>query len=278
MTVPLNFVTLLHDADLPVSTTRLLRHTYTGARAGFTPYELWINDRLKFDYYQSRHTESAHRKLRSSSHWAAFVANSQGNTMFVGCYSVRYAGTTTDDTHFLTDNSRHPAGTIHSYAVLPSEALKEYSERLFIDWPVPLAWVQRANGVKPIAELLREAHVPPFPGFLEFVQPLSAIAGLPETWHTALRSMRGIYLLACPRTNEHYVGSAYGTGGFLERWLGYAVNMHGGNVGLQSREPSDYQVSILEAIGTSASLDDILYRENLWKTKLLSRTLGLNRN
>jgi len=43
---------------------------------------------------------------------------------------------------------------------------------------------------------------------------------------------------------------------------------HGGNVALKSRDPSDYQVSILEVCASSASVDDILATEQLWKAKL----------
>jgi hypothetical protein len=53
---------------------------------------------------------------------------------------------------------------------------------------------------------------------------------------------------------------------------------HGSNVGLKSREPSDYQVSILEVAGSSATADDILKMEGRWQTKLQSREMGLNRN
>jgi len=33
---------------------------------------------------------------------------------------------------------------------------------------------------------------------------------------------------------------------------------HGGNIGLKSRDPSDYQVAILEVAGTAADHKDIL--------------------
>jgi hypothetical protein len=93
-----------------------------------------------------------------------------------------------------------------------------------------------------------------------------------------LAAVRGVYLLTCPRTNEQYVGAAHGGDGFLGRWLGYARSGHGGNVGLKSRDPSDYRVSILEVAASSASVEDILAMEARWKDKLQSREMGLNRN
>ena len=117
-----------------------------------------------------------------------------------------------------------------------------------------------------------------FPGFLNFVEPLSRLNALPKGWITALQSSRGIYLLACPRTKEQYVGSATGEHGFWGRWLNYLDNGHGGNVVLKSREPSDYQVSILEVAGTTSTENDILQVEQRWKAKLQTRQMGLNGN
>jgi len=64
----------------------------------------------------------------------------------------------------------------------------------------------------------------------------------------------------------------------MGRWMQYVVTGHGGNVGLKSREPSDYQVSILEVAGSAATVEDILQMEILWKRKLQSQEMGLNRN
>ena len=105
-----------------------------------------------------------------------------------------------------------------------------------------------------------------------------AIEALPSNWLAALRAARGIYLLTCPRTKEQYVGSAYGEDGFLGRWTGYARDGHGGNIGLKSRELSDYQVSILEVCGSGLTVDEIIRVEALWKAKLQSREMGLNKN
>ena len=53
---------------------------------------------------------------------------------------------------------------------------------------------------------------------------------------------------------------------------------HRGNVGLKSRDPSDYQVAILEVAGTAADHKDILEMEGRWQRTLQSREMGLNRN
>jgi hypothetical protein len=53
---------------------------------------------------------------------------------------------------------------------------------------------------------------------------------------------------------------------------------HGGNVGLRGRDPSDYLVSILEVAGSNVSAEEIIGLEGVWKMKLHSRDMGLNRN
>jgi hypothetical protein len=99
---------------------------------------------------------------------------------------------------------------------------------------------------------------------------------LAYTWKEVLRVNKGVYLLACPRTREHYMRSAYGEEGFIGRWSDYVATNHGGNVGLKTRDPSDYFVSILEVAGSSASADEIISLEETWKKKLHSRLIGLN--
>lgn len=113
---------------------------------------------------------------------------------------------------------------------------------------------------------------------MNFIQTLSQLEKVPQSWIAALRSSRGVYLLTCSKTKEQYVGSATGEEGFWGRWQAYIHTGHGGNVGLKSRDPSDYQVSILEVAGTSATTDDILTMEGRWQSKLQSREMGLNRN
>lgn len=93
-----------------------------------------------------------------------------------------------------------------------------------------------------------------------------------------LRSSRGVYRLTCPRTREQYVGSATGEEGFWGRWQEYSQTGHGGNVVLKSRDPSDYQVSILDVAGPAATHTDIIKMESQWKVKLQSREMGLNKN
>jgi hypothetical protein len=84
---------------------------------------------------------------------------------------------------------------------------------------------------------------------------------LPQGWITVFKASKGIYLLTCPKTKEQYVDSATGDEGFWGRWQDYVRTGHGGDVALKSRDPSDYQVSILEVAGTASTKDEIIKME-----------------
>ncbi len=47
---------------------------------------------------------------------------------------------------------------------------------------------------------------------------------------------------------------------------------------LRARDPSDYQVSVLQVAGSDTTDEEILGMESLWKRKLQSQEMGLNAN
>lgn len=283
--MPLTFNQLLRSEGIDPGDVRLLRHQTDKVR-GRTPYTLWRDDPGAFERYQNTQDSNQRAHFRGR-YWASFVAPPDGSTLFVGLYHVHLVGTV-------------PAGAIDAftgrgvgedkgwteydqYACTRADALSDYIGRLFIHWGDTAssrrAWKQRADlQDKPIVELSRTFREEAFPGFTKLIRPLSEIEAMPGAWKEVLASSRGVYLLACPRTREHYVGSASGAGGFLARWRDYVANRHGGNAELKIRDPSDYLVSILEVAGSAASEADIIAMEGDWKLKLHSRAIGLNRN
>jgi hypothetical protein len=273
------FNTILREAGLPLNDIRLIRHKDKRAKRGFTPYELWRDNRPQFENYQSTQSISNRPKLNAP-YWAVFVVNLSDETMFAGLYSVNYRGLLEKDTPMPHMDGIDKAGSCDVYDLKLQDKLQDLIGKIFIDWgPGALAWVQyAARNDKPITELRREFREPDFPGFLNFIQPLSKLDNLPKSWVATLKSSRGVYFLTCPKTKEQYVGSARGEEGFWGRWQNYVNTGHGGNEGLKSRDPSDYQVSILEVAGTSATPEDIQTMEGRWQTKLQSKEMGLNRN
>jgi hypothetical protein len=275
----LTFGTLLDLANIDRASVRLLRHQDNRYPGHASPYALWRDNRARFDDYQATQGFGDAAKLRAPL-WASFVGVAGKKTLFVGMYAADLIGPLPQDRPHPIHGEPEPAGSCNFYRLQQRTELAEYAGRLWIDWGDGFrAWIQRGDKVhKPIMELTRTFGEPEFPGFSTLILKLSEIGTLPSSWLAALGSTRGIYLLTCPRTREQYVGMASGAGGFLGRWREYFATGHGGNVGLKSRDPSDYQVSILETVGSAATIADLLVLEGNWKGKLMSRELGLNRN
>ncbi|TAX42237.1 GIY-YIG nuclease family protein [Rhizobium leguminosarum] len=275
----LTFGTLLDLANIDRASVRLLRHQDNRYPGHASPYALWRDNRARLDDYQATQGFGEAAKLRAPL-WASFVGVAGKKTLFVGMYSADLVGPLPEDRPHPIHGGAEPAGSCNLYRLQHRTELAEYAGRLWIDWGDGFrAWIPRGDKVhKPIMELTRTFGEPEFPGFSTLILKLSEIETLPPSWSAALGSTRGIYLLTCPRTREQYVGMAAGAAGFLGRWRDYFATGHGGNVALKSRDPSDYQVSILETVGSAATIADLLFLEGTWKDKLMSRELGLNRN
>lgn len=276
---PLTFRTLLDLAGFDPRSVRLLRHQDNRYTGHLSPYILWRDNRPRFEDYQATQGFGDAPDLNAPV-WASFVGVPGRETLFVGLYDAALIGPLPEDRRHPITGGIEPAGSCNLYRLIPKAELAEYAGRLWIEWGKGYrAWIQRGDRVpKPVVELRRTFGEDPFPGFSALILNLSDIDTVPASWLAALSSTRGVYLLSCPRTREQYVGIASGAEGFLGRWREYLATGHGGNVGLKSREPSDYQVSILETVGTGATVNDLLAAETRWKAKLLSREMGLNRN
>jgi len=278
--MPILFNSVLEQFGYVPANVILLRHQDKRAERGRTPYELWRDDRPAFELYQSLQSFKNRSKFSRARNWASFVATLDGATMFAGLYAVKYKGLLAEDTPQPHTGRIDSARSCDAYDLKMDERMADLAGRIFIEWgDGTRAWVQRAEKQnKPIVELRPEFKEDDFPGLLSLKESLSKVERLPAAWMTTLKNAKGVYLLTCPRTKEQYVGSACGNEGFWHRWMEYVVTGHGGNVALKSREPSDYQVSILEVAGSAATPDDVRKMESRWKEKLQSREMGLNKN
>jgi len=280
MTMAILFNSVLTQIGIDPANVILLRHQDQRAARGRTPYELWRDNPSAFENYQSVQSIPNRPKFVRAPIWASFVGTPDGATMFVGLYAAKYCGLLAEDRPRVYADGVDRAGRCDIYELRRDDRLVELEGKLLIAWgDGTRSWVQRAERQnKAIVELRSEFKEPEFPGFLKLIAPLSQVAAFPKGWIEVLKNATGVYLLTCPRTKEQYVGSAYGSEGFWHRWMDYAMTGHGGNVALKSREPSDYQVSILEVAGSNLQIEDIVAMETRWKRKLQSGEMGLNRN
>lgn len=278
--MPFRFNMLLTDAGIAPSEVRLLRHQPTVA--GQSLLDIWRTDRPLFEQYQALQL-NARRGEFSRPYWASFIGTWDGKTLFTGLYSVGSPERIDEAIISPISGIEHPADELDRFTVTADDAASEYAGKLFIDWgggaSGKRAWVQRAElQDKVITELHRDGTQRPFPGLMHLANPLSTLADAPSEWVQQLSAANGVYLLTCPRDGSLYVGSATAEGGFWSRWANYRMNGHGGNVAMIDRERSDYIVSVLQVAGSTDTYDDILAAERLWKRKLQTRELGLNRN
>jgi hypothetical protein len=198
--LPITLNLILREAGLPLNEVCLLRHQDNRAKRGCTPYELWRDNRPAFDLYQS-HQQIARRLEFSKSHWASFVGTPDNETLFVGVYEAKYKGLLDHDRPKVHMDGIDPAGSCDVYDLTLVEPLRDLIGRLLIEWgPGARAWVQRADRKdKPIKELRVAFKEPDFPGFLNFVEPLSRLKTVPKGWIAALQSSRGIYFAHLPQ-------------------------------------------------------------------------------
>jgi hypothetical protein len=270
----ITFNTLLRSEGIDPSVVKLVRHQYQ--RLGRpTPFQLWRSDVGQFKLYQQVQGRNVFARARLL---ASFVATPFEETLFVGLYEIRGVGQAPKG--LIDPSSGQKVRGKNFYDLEAATMLREYRGRLVVAWGAGYrAWVQRAAARdKAIIEIRRTLSDPPFPGFLDFRERLSRLATVPHAWREALSSVSGIYLLTCPNTGKHYVGSAQGTVGFWGRWEDYVASGHGGNRRMMGLPPSDYQVCVLEVAASSTSPDELLRMEARWKEKLRSRDFGLNGN
>ncbi|WP_286819697.1 GIY-YIG nuclease family protein [Desulfobacter sp. UBA2225] len=101
-------------------------------------------------------------------------------------------------------------------------------------------------------------------------------------WKVALENQKGIYLISDTSNGKMYVGSAYGENMIHGRWTSYINNGHGGNIDLKNLDFShikeNFNYSILEIFKSTVDDNVIIRRESWWKSVLLSKEYGYNKN
>jgi hypothetical protein len=256
---------VIEAASLNPTDVLLMRHpvSNTDARTALESGGLLEYVSVQRESFPSRHT-----------YWLNFRGEESNSARLEACFV----------------NSGHVGGG--RFTLQKSDLLADLCGRLVIDWGTGTrSWAQNGTtaNLKPVLAIL-ERPAMPFPGFERLVLSfgdLSEVIGQPRRyaqWHTAMASVNAIYLIVDTVTGKQYVGSAYGQDGLLGRWSEYVATFHGGNKRLIEEllvDPAtvrNFQYSVLRVLPKTATIDDVVTVESLYKDKLLSKTFGLNAN
>ncbi len=223
-------------------------------------------------------------------YWCVFISDKSTTAKFFACYKVNCGVCDTldvkPDGFPLKDWFQ---GQKMFYELEHIDLLKEYEGRLLIEWGKgALAWAQKATNEKPIVAIQDKRVFSGYENFILTYDELKEIVKDPtayESWHTALSSVNAIYLIVDRENGRQYVGSAYGKDGLLGRWAHYVDSLHGDNKLMKEllcNYPQRYkyfQFSILQLLPKTATPDDVIHTETLWKKKLMTyEPLGMNAN
>lgn len=141
-----------------------------------------------------------------------------------------------------------------------------------------------------LCEIKREIYkVVSFPGYakvdIQFDLLKEIINCSDYGWKTALSNVKGVYLITDKSNGKLYIGSAYGSNAFWQRWTEYVNNGHGNNKLLKEvinkngiSYSSNFTFSILEICNINSMDDEIIGKESFWKDRLLTRKFGYNEN
>jgi len=129
----------------------------------------------------------------------------------------------------------------------------------------------------------------PFPGYenvnLDYSTLKTIIKNEDLSWKTALKNIKGVYLITDKSNGKLYVGSVYGKEAFWTRWSQYIHSGHGNNIDLKKllqetgeAHLENFNFSILEIRSSITDDLEIQQREAYWKRVLLTRQFGYNKN
>jgi hypothetical protein len=251
-----------------------------------------------FNAYQQTQGERVERAVESligKGHVASFIGINPGTALFIGLYKVEGS----------KPLSRKQFWIVPAYAELKSFGMRGFTEeesrnsvqwfdltltdfytawkgKLVIGWPPPeRAWMRRAHKNNlPVQAVFEESALDAaMPAWDAIDVSWEELRVLPTKWKSALQHWRGIYYIFDTSDSKGYVGSAYGSGNILDRWLGYAATGHGGNKLLRSRNSANFRFSILQRLSPDLEAAEVIQVEASWKQRLHSRhPFGLNDN
>jgi len=143
-----------------------------------------------------------------------------------------------------------------------------------------------------VSELLRTPYSGEFfPGYENINHKFTALEPIFRqeltSWFSALKNVKGVYLITDTSNGKRCIGSAYGETGVWARWSSYIGTGHGHNddfskiIKEHGKEyaRNNFVFSLLEYRPMKTDDKTIIDRESYWKEVLLTRTsFGYNNN
>ena len=254
-------------------------HKDKRATRGRNPYELWRDNRPQFEMYQTSQSNANRKKFKAPC-WAVFIVNPNDEKHVGGLYNAKSGSTETRQAHAaykVAWKRQEPAMYMISLWTMPYVTL--LGDFSLIGVPQPLRGSNmRIGTISPLRNCGMLFQEEDFPGFLNFIQPLSNLDNLPKSWTTVLESsLESICSFAERRRNNMLdprpatKGSGFAGRITFKRGTAAMWVLRAGNQAIISSE-------FLEVAGSSASTDDIRAMEGRWQRKLQSKDMGLNRN
>lgn len=278
----LYFSDVLRRAGIEPAKVKLIRHSLAdkGFRSCYqkgmvTEYTCWQKEGFSREY----------------PYWAVFISEKDNHARLYALYKV--GNSVPDTASVVPAGFPHPEwfkGEKRYFSLERLDVLQEYEGRLVIDWgEAPRMWHQMGTTEKPIVAIQSAMQVP-FPGYENVVLTYDQLKEMVENgtdyvlWHTALAAVNAVYLIVDTENGRQYVGSAYGAGGLLGRWRCYVDTLHGNNklmrelICLHPDRYHHFQFSILQILPQTATADEMIRTESLWKQKLRTIQFGMNGN
>lgn len=236
------------------------------------------------------------KALSEHKYWMIFVSAGKTHSLFLEMYEFKGKEPLSEHKRSekfpFQDYYDNKNGKDVLYKLDETDLFGDLKKRLVIDWGKGVInWYNKGTNEKPIVSI--QSVMPKiFPGFEKLVMTHSELETMVtdvteeyREYKNALSAVKGVYLILNTRTGEQYIGSAYNEDGIFGRWTQYAIApYHGGNqklIELLHRHKEAYknfQFSILQIFSKTATDDEIIKTESLFKEKLGSRVFGLNDN
>lgn len=282
----LNELGLEHDPPIGLADVHLIRHTFIpGDLYGLSGPEDVTQDRV-FDYTRTQDISTRKFPATPERYWVVFIADGQRRARLFGSFENRGE---------LIDKRTR---SVRYFDLRACSFLESLADRLVVEWSTPRNWHRHATSAAdlPVLEIADRDKVP-FPGFdhveLSYKQLQEMVTDARYAdWRAALSTVQGIYLITDATNGKQYVGKADGAERIFGRWANYARDGHGGNVALRelafvsaggssavrTDHARHFVFSILRVFGPSTSSSEVNAAESHYKSALMTREFGLNRN